>query len=75
MTAEHQMGKMTIAVKMLDYKPVDGIMFPHRILQEAMGVSVEITVDSIEHNIEFPADRFDPPAEVQALLEQSSAKE
>jgi zinc protease len=68
-TVDNPMGKMTITAKAKDYKEVDGVMIPHKIEQTISGgpmtQQVVITFDSVEHNADIPADRFDLPAEIK----------
>ncbi len=72
MTVKNPMGEIEIESFPSDYREVDGILMPHKNRQRMMG-SIEMTMvmDKIEQNIEFPEDRFEPPAEIKALLEQA----
>jgi len=54
---------------MEDYRPVDGILYPHRMVQEVKGQQNSvITVDSIVHNLDIPPDKFALPEDVKELL-------
>lgn len=54
-----------------DYRAVDGVLIPHRTTQRYKmcgGVrEMRFIVESVQHNVDLPADRFDPPAEIQEL--------
>lgn len=70
-----QMGTMPIVIHLDDYKSVDGVLLPHKIRQEVGTIQkVNIVTESIEHNVEMPADRFKLPADIQALLKKDEAK-
>lgn len=69
------MGTMPIVIHLDDYKSVDGVLIPHKIRQEVGTIQkVNIVTESIEHNVEMPADRFKLPADIQALLAKDEAK-
>ena len=51
-----------------EYKEVEGILTPTRMVQMAAGQRIVMTFTSFEANVEIPDERFDPPASVQALL-------
>ena len=74
-TFPHQMGKIEVENLMSDYKEVDGILLPHRMVEKAMVVETLITITGYEHNVDLPEDRFDPPAAVKALLERAGEAE
>ena len=61
-------GTTPVEIRLSDYKTVDGMMYPHsrRVIFGIQGS--RFVTDSIEHNVELPADRFDLPESVQALL-------
>ena len=61
-------GTMPVEIRLSDYKAVDGMMYPHsrRVIFGIQGS--RFVTDRIEHNVELPADRFDLPESVQALL-------
>lgn len=64
--SEH--GDFTLENYFADFKDVDGIKIPHKISVKASNNTQLITVEKIEHNVDIPADRFDPPADVKAKL-------
>lgn len=56
-----------------DCKRVDGILIPHKSIQEVIGIQkVEIVIESVEHNTEISADRFKVPAAVQELVDRKA---
>lgn len=64
-------GKFTVRLYMDDYKAVDGILYPHKVVQSMAGqMDITTVTESIEHNVEMPADRFSIPPSVAALLEK-----
>jgi hypothetical protein len=53
-----------------DYKKVDGILLSHKQTVLAPGrPPIVITITSIQHNVDMPANIFDLPADVQRLVE------
>ena len=67
------MGTISVVATPSDYKRVDGILIPHKINQEIIGLQkVEIVIESVDHNTEIPADRFKLPAAVQELVDKKA---
>ena len=58
-----------------NYKRVDGILLPHQARVVVMGQERVMTVQSIEHNVKLPEDRFKPPAEIRALVDKEKGEE
>jgi len=54
-------GPMKITTSLSDYRDVQGIKMPHKSVQSVQGQSVEITIEKIEANLEFPAGTFEIP--------------
>jgi hypothetical protein len=52
-----------------DYRKVDGILLPHRIVDKLGGNQTIINLTKIEHNVNLPVSKFDLPAEVKKKLE------
>jgi len=74
-TLPSSIGPIPIEEFMNDCRQVDGIRVPHRTIQHAMNMDTYITIESIEHNVEIPQGRFEPPEEITKLLESSKEKE
>lgn len=51
-----------------EYKEVEGILTPTRMVQMAAGQRIVMTFTSFEANVEIPDEQFDLPEAVQALL-------
>ena len=62
------MGDFDMTIYTEDYRPVDGILYSRTSRVEVMGQKRLVTIDSIEHNIEMPKDRFKLPDEIKALV-------
>lgn len=75
MSVETMMGKMPVTVILQDYKEVYGILYPHTTTQKVSGQEMVITVESIEHNVDMPKDRFKLPDEIVALIEKQKDAE
>jgi len=68
---ESQMGAIAMESFLSDYKPVGGIVMAHRNVTKLMGQERIVTVQSIEHNVDLPADRFALPPEIKALIKKN----
>jgi len=53
-----------------DYKTFDGIIYPCKVAQKLLGTELTLTVESVEHNADIPADRFAIPPAIVALMQQ-----
>ncbi|MGP8246098.1 MAG: hypothetical protein ACLQVN_16460 [Bryobacteraceae bacterium] len=51
-----------------DYRKEGGLLIPHLMHQSMMGQEIVVTFDTVKFDVDIPKDRFDPPAEIQALL-------
>jgi hypothetical protein len=67
------MGEIQAENDFNDYRASGGILSPRRITQRVMGRELVIRIDKLEYNPDVPKGRFDPPAEVQALLAKEKA--
>lgn len=68
------MGEAPVEMIPTDYKNMGGILSPSKITQKLAGQEVVITVQDVKINQTLPADRFDPPAEIKALLNKPADK-
>jgi hypothetical protein len=64
------MGPMTVEITPSEFKKVDGVLLAHKLTQKSLNLNhtAVLTFDSIENNVDIPADRFAPPDAVKALL-------
>jgi hypothetical protein len=63
-------GPVTVVAEPGDFRKVDGILMAFASRMDVMGQQRVVTVDKVEHNVELPADRFTPPAEIKALIKK-----
>jgi hypothetical protein len=70
-----QMGPIPAQVYPGDYRKVNGITLPFKSEIKVMGQGREITLESVEFNVEIPEGLFEPPAEVKSLLEKAEPVE
>jgi hypothetical protein len=70
LTVESPMGEVPVETYLEDYRSVDGLLMPFRSRVESLGVERLVTVQSVEQNVELPANRFETPADVLALMEE-----
>lgn len=67
--AKSPMGEIPMESWYAEYKEVDGIKVPHKTtISSAMGMQIVMTIDSLKHNAELPADAFAMPDEVKKLM-------
>jgi hypothetical protein len=67
------MGEIPAETLLEDYKPFDGVLEPTKREQSLMGQQMVVTVTDIKVNAEIPKDRFQPPPEIQKLLQKAAA--
>jgi len=67
-TASTQMGDVPVEILVSGFKSYGGVLSPSMIAQKAAGQSFTITVTNVEVNPKIPAERFNLPADVQAVL-------
>jgi hypothetical protein len=70
-TRNTPMGEITAEVLADDFRKEGDIIVPHKLINRLAGQEFEISVQSVEVNVEMPKDRFDLPPDIQALLKKS----
>jgi hypothetical protein len=69
-----QMGEMEVEATVSDYKVFGGVKIPTKTVQKAAGQEFVVTLDNVKINESLPVDRFEPPAEIKALLSKPAEK-
>jgi hypothetical protein len=67
-TVTMPMGEVPVSMTIGGYRNEGGILMPHSLQQNLAGQKIDITIESVVINPEFPPKRFDPPADVRALV-------
>lgn len=62
-----EMGAIDVELRLDDYRDIAGVRVPHRLTQIVLTFEQTVQYDKIEHNVEIPDDRFEPPADVKAI--------
>jgi outer membrane lipoprotein-sorting protein len=62
------LGDIPVDVSVGGYRKECGVDLPHLLVQTVAGQKIELQVDTVECNAQLPADAFQPPAEVKALI-------
>ena len=62
------MGEVPVETLVSDYRKEGALLMPHKLKQGVIGQQFEITVDTIKFNVDIPSARFEPPADVKALI-------
>ena len=70
LTAKSPMGEVQSDSTLSDYRKEGDLLVPHKNTTRAMGQEFTITIDKVEHNANIPKDKFDVPAEIQALMKK-----
>jgi len=70
MTSKTPMGEVNIELLPGDYRKEGDILMPHKIVSKLAGQELIMSIDKVEQNVEIPKDKFDPPAEVKALMKK-----
>jgi hypothetical protein len=73
-TMKSPMGEIPSVTLIEDYRDVDGVKVPFKTRQQVMGMEQVIAFESVKHNTDVAADKFEPPADVKALLAKKEAK-
>ncbi len=73
MTASSQMGELQVEANVSQYKTFGGILFPTHLEQKAAGQQIIITVESVGVNEAIPAETFEPPPDVAAMIRKQIA--
>jgi hypothetical protein len=71
--AASQMGEVDVEVDVADYKRFGGVLVPTRSQQRAGSQELSIMVDQVRVNETLPANRFEPPADVAAMIRKAAA--
>ena len=69
-TRSTQMGDIAAEVFADDYRKEGDIVAAHKITNKFAGQEFQITVQSVEFNVDVPKDRFDMPDDIKALLKK-----
>ena len=64
------MGDLAAEVLLDDYRKDGDLLNPHKVINKAAGQEFQITVQSVEYNVDLPANRFDLPDEIKALAQK-----
>jgi hypothetical protein len=67
-TIASPLGDIPADMTISDYRLVDGIQTPFTMIQSAMGQIISMRFDKIVYNGPITDNRFEPPADVKALL-------
>jgi outer membrane lipoprotein-sorting protein len=75
MTSKTPMGEITVDSFPSEYRKEGELLVPHKVLTKLAGQEMGMTIDKVEHNATIPAEKFEPPAEVKALINKPAAKQ
>lgn len=68
-------GRINVETSIGDYRQVNGVKAPHRIVQKMLNIEQVMTVQSMETGVEHAPGRFELPADVKQLVEQKKQQE
>jgi len=69
-TVNSAAGEIAVTSEPGDYRKVDGILTAFTSRVSLLGQQRVLTVDTLEQNVDLPADRFAMPAEIKAILKK-----
>ncbi|HLK18551.1 MAG TPA: DUF620 domain-containing protein [Bryobacteraceae bacterium] len=72
-TRTTQMGDIAAEVFADDYRKEGDILTAHKLTNKFAGQEFQITVQSVEYNVDIAKDRFEMPDEIKALAKKSTA--
>jgi len=72
-TRTTQLGDISAEIFADDYKKDGDIIAPHKLTNKFAGQEIQITVQSMEYNVDLPMDRFEPPDDIKALMKKAPA--
>jgi hypothetical protein len=64
------MGEVASESLISDYKDVGGVKLPHTVITKVAGQTMKMVLEKVETNVDIPAEKFAPPADIQALAEK-----
>ena len=73
-TALSPMGEVAVEVEVSDYKDFGGVLYPTRSKQKAGGQELDISITSVSLNEPIPAEYFQLPGDVKALVDKAAGK-
>jgi hypothetical protein len=68
--AANPMGEFPVEQIISDYKDFDGVKIPTKMLEKVAGQEMLLTIQTVKVNQDIAADRFDPPADIKALIDK-----
>lgn len=69
-TIKGPMGEIATETLVSDYRKEGDLLMPHKLVQKMAGQEIALTFDNVKFNVDLPKDKFDLPAEIQALLKK-----
>jgi outer membrane lipoprotein-sorting protein len=74
MTSKSPMGEINVESVASDYRKEGELLIPHKMTMKVAGQEMAMTIDKVEQNPDIPKEKFEPPAEVKALMSKPAAK-
>jgi hypothetical protein len=74
MTSKTPMGDIQSDSTYSDYRKEGDVLVAHKVVTHVATMELVMTVDGVQSNVDIPKDKFDPPAEVKALMNKPAAK-
>lgn len=65
-------GEFEVEATSGNYKEYGGVLMPTTMIEKLAGQELKMTIQNVKVNEEIPASRFEPPAEVKALLSKTA---
>jgi hypothetical protein len=68
------MGEIQSDSTFSDYRKEGDVLMAHKVVSHVATMELVMTLDTVQHNVEIPKDKFEVPAEVKALLIKKADK-
>jgi hypothetical protein len=71
-TSKSPMGEINVDSLVSDYRKEGDLLQPHKIVTKVAGQELVMSIDKVEFNPDIPKEKFDPPAEIKALIDKAA---
>ncbi|MCG3122620.1 MAG: hypothetical protein GIKADHBN_01012 [Phycisphaerales bacterium] len=68
-----QGSKVPTTTRLLDYRQVDGVKIPFKMVQTMMNIESSMVIESLEINKDIAEDKLSLPADIKALVEKKKS--
>jgi zinc protease len=70
MKSTSPMGEIEVEIVPTDYRKEGELLMAHKVATKVAGQELTMSIDKVQQNADIPKDKFEPPAEVKALMKK-----